>query len=66
MCFFIFFLFLYLFSHFLLPSEHPDWTFLRPQEFRKKYLDGVLDAFDVVFSYSSMEHSGLGKGSFQT
>ena len=42
-------------------SEHPDWTFIRPQEFKKKFLNGSLDTFDAVFSYSSMEHSGLGK-----
>merc|ERR1719422_1756429 len=41
-------------------SEHPDWVFMRPNEFRQKYFDGTLDTFDAVFSYSSLEHSGLG------
>ena len=33
---------------------------MRPNEFRQKYFDGTLDTFDAVFSYSSLEHSGLG------
>ena len=41
-------------------SEHPHWTFIRPKEFQEKYLDGTLETFDIVFSFSSVEHSGLG------
>ena len=33
---------------------------MRPNEFRQKYFDGTLETFDAVFSYSSLEHSGLG------
>eukprot|EP00090_Calanus_glacialis_P019225 TRINITY_DN29583_c0_g1_i1.p1 TRINITY_DN29583_c0_g1~~TRINITY_DN29583_c0_g1_i1.p1 ORF type:complete len:137 (-),score=19.68 TRINITY_DN29583_c0_g1_i1:62-472(-) len=34
---------------------------MRPREFRARYLDGTLDTFDVVFTYSSIEHSGQGR-----
>lgn len=42
-------------------SEHPDWEWLRPADFRRQYLEGRLPLFDRVFSYSSVEHSGLGR-----
>merc|ERR1712227_6206 len=47
------------YGHFV--SEHPHWTFIRPKEFQEKYLDGTLETFDIVFSFSSVEHSGLGR-----
>ena len=50
--------------YFIYFSKHPDWSFMRPNEFREKYLDGMLDPFDAVFSYSSLEHSGLGAALF--
>ena len=31
---------------------------------RKKYLSGTLEKFDFVFTYSSVEHSGLGMDTF--
>ena len=31
------------------------------EDFRRKYLNGTLDTFDAVFSYSSLEHSGQGE-----
>ena len=42
-------------------SEFPNHEFIRPQEFREQYLAGTLGLFDAVFTYSSVEHSGLGK-----
>jgi len=42
-------------------SEHPSWSFIRPQEFRTRYQDGSLPQFDLIFSFSSVEHSGLGR-----
>lgn len=42
-------------------SQYPGYTFMRPREFRSRYLDGTLDTFDVVFTYSSVEHSGQGR-----
>ena len=34
---------------------------IRPQDFRSQYREKTLDVFDAVFSYSSLEHSGLGR-----
>ena len=42
-------------------SEYPTWEFIRPKEFRQRYIEGTLDKFDAIFTYSSVEHSGLGK-----
>lgn len=42
-------------------SEHPTWSFIRPQEFRHQYQAGSLPIFDLIFSFSSIEHSGLGR-----
>eukprot|EP00092_Neocalanus_flemingeri_P054318 GFUD01063962.1.p1 GENE.GFUD01063962.1~~GFUD01063962.1.p1 ORF type:complete len:207 (+),score=23.97 GFUD01063962.1:57-623(+) len=42
-------------------SQHPRLEFIRPHEFRERYLEGTLDEFDAVFTYSSIEHSGLGR-----
>ena len=36
---------------------------MRPREFRERYLNGTLDTFDIVFTYSSIEHSGQGNAS---
>ena len=44
-----------------LLSEYPGLSFIRPAEFREQYLAGTLGTFDVVISFSSLEHSGLGK-----
>ena len=41
-------------------SEYPTHEFIRPNEFRERYLAGTLDEFDAIFTYSSVEHSGLG------
>mmetsp|Transcript_14351 Transcript_14351/g.16450 ORF Transcript_14351/g.16450 Transcript_14351/m.16450 type:complete len:235 (+) Transcript_14351:3-707(+) len=40
---------------------HPQISTTTPDEFRKLYLSGELGLFDVVVSYSSVEHSGLGR-----
>ena len=45
----------------LFRSEHPAWQILRPAEFHKRYQDGSLGQFEAVFTYSSVEHSGLGR-----
>lgn len=42
-------------------SNHPQLSYMRPEEFRAKYLDGSLPVFDLVLSFSSIEHSGLGR-----
>ena len=44
-------------------SEHPKHEFVRPKEFHERYQAGTLDKFDAIFTYSSVEHSGLGRKS---
>ena len=34
---------------------------MTPGEFRKKYLSGILGLFDAIATFSSVEHSGLGR-----
>ena len=34
---------------------------VRPADFRRQFRDKTLDVFDVIFSFSSLEHSGLGR-----
>ena len=34
---------------------------IRPKDFRSQYKEKTLDVFDAVFSYSSLEHSGIGR-----
>jgi hypothetical protein len=42
-------------------STHPNIQTLTPVEFRKQYSNGTLGQFDTVVSFSSLEHSGLGR-----
>merc|ERR1711971_15277 len=42
-------------------SEYPGFSFIRPDEFQAKFIAGTLDTFDAIFSFSSIEHSGLGR-----
>jgi len=42
-------------------SQYPTHQFIKPKQFREQYLSGDLDKFDIVFTYSSLEHSGLGR-----
>jgi len=42
-------------------SEHPQVVTYTPDKFRRAYLDNTLEKFDAVISYSSLEHSGLGR-----
>jgi len=44
-----------------LHSEHPQLETILPGDFRKRYRGGTLPVFDAVVSYSSLEHSGLGR-----
>ena len=48
------------FSLFPSSSQHPSWEIILPEVFRSRYMSGSLPQFDLVFSYSSVEHSGLG------
>ena len=42
-------------------SKHPQVKTLLPADFRKLFLEGKLRMFDAVVTYSSVEHSGLGR-----
>mmetsp|Transcript_6141 Transcript_6141/g.16356 ORF Transcript_6141/g.16356 Transcript_6141/m.16356 type:complete len:430 (-) Transcript_6141:604-1893(-) len=42
-------------------SEHPQLIAMQPPAFANAYLSGKLGLFDIAVSYSSLEHSGLGR-----
>jgi Caenorhabditis protein of unknown function, DUF268 len=44
-----------------LISEHPKIVTMTPDVFQRKYQEGTLEMFDGVVSFSSLEHSGLGR-----
>ncbi|GFH62181.1 hypothetical protein CTEN210_18657 [Chaetoceros tenuissimus] len=44
-----------------IESHHPKVKTFTPNTFRSAYLNGTLEKFDAVVSYSSIEHSGLGR-----
>ena len=41
--------------------KHPKVRVMTPFKFAKKFLSRTSDTFDTAFSYSSIEHSGLGR-----
>lgn len=45
----------------LINSKHPQIQTMTPEEYRAAYISQKLEPFDVVVSYSSIEHSGLGR-----
>ena len=49
----------------VLESLHPNVTVLTAEEIRRQYLSGVLkhelNQFDAMITFSSVEHSGLGR-----
>lgn len=44
-----------------IKSEHPNVKTLVPHEFRIRFLNNTLGKFDAVVTFSSVEHSGLGR-----
>jgi len=42
-------------------SEYPGLSFIRMEEFREQFLNGTMETFDAVFTFSSVEHSGQGR-----
>ena len=42
-------------------SEHPQLKTMTPATFRLAYQNGSLGQFDMIVSFSSLEHSGLGR-----
>lgn len=45
----------------IIQAEDPRMTTYLPSEFRELYRNKTLGLFDVVLSFSSLEHSGLGR-----
>lgn len=45
----------------MINSSHPQHSAYHPREQARQFLDGKLQPFDFAFSYSSLEHSGLGR-----
>lgn len=45
----------------VIESEHPQIATITPGDFRRQYLSGELPQFDSVLTFSSLEHSGLGR-----
>ena len=44
-----------------IESGHPQLTTMIPSEFKAAFRDGSLGLFDAVVTFSSIEHSGLGR-----
>jgi hypothetical protein len=44
-----------------IKSLHPKLEALRPDVFAEMFLNGTLPQFDAMVTFSSLEHSGLGK-----
>ena len=46
-------------------SLHPNITVINPNQLRNSFLNGAFDnnenKFDAIVSFSSLEHSGLGR-----
>ena len=42
-------------------TDHPQLSTVRPAEFTRQYLAGTLQPFDGMVTFSSIEHSGLGR-----
>eukprot|EP00937_MAST-01D_sp_MAST-1D-sp2_P002288 g2288.t1 len=45
----------------VIRSEHPQVSTMLPAELREQFLAGALQPFDGVATFSSVEHSGLGR-----
>ena len=43
------------------PSTHPKITTISPQEFSKLVMSNKAPMFDAMITFSSIEHSGLGR-----
>ena len=44
-----------------ITSTDPRITTTTPDRFRRDFLEGKMAKFDAVLSFSSLEHSGLGR-----
>ena len=44
-----------------ITTDHEQIRILTPEEFRKSYIKNQIQPFDAMVTYSSLEHSGLGR-----
>ena len=44
-----------------IKCDHEKITTIGPKELREGFLDGTMPKFDAIVSFSSLEHSGLGR-----
>lgn len=44
-----------------IDSQHPQVSTLTPENFQQQYNSGKLGSFDAIVTFSSVEHSGLGR-----
>ena len=44
-----------------IQTDHPQIHTITPEELRKAYIKGKAPTFDAMITYSSLEHSGLGR-----
>mmetsp|Transcript_17126 Transcript_17126/g.56026 ORF Transcript_17126/g.56026 Transcript_17126/m.56026 type:complete len:386 (-) Transcript_17126:54-1211(-) len=44
-----------------IESQHPQVSTMTPPELAERWSAGTLEGFDFAFSFSSLEHSGLGR-----
>ncbi|TPX64634.1 hypothetical protein SpCBS45565_g05735 [Spizellomyces sp. 'palustris'] len=44
-----------------IDSKHPQITTFTPKQFSSGFIQGTIHPFDFVFTYSSLEHDGLGR-----
>jgi len=44
-----------------IQSEHPNIDTYTPDDFKLGFLTGQIEPYDFVFSFSSLEHDGLGR-----
>merc|ERR1712050_641961 len=42
-------------------NEHPKLKLVTPEELRKSVMEGIVTEFDAMVTFSSIEHSGLGR-----
>merc|ERR1719411_609564 len=44
-----------------IQTDHPQISTITPEELRQAYIKGKAPTFDAMITYSSLEHSGLGR-----
>lgn len=53
-------------EYMVIENDHPQITTILPDELSQKFLNGTQEPFDVMVTFSSLEHSGLGRSEIGT